>query len=69
MACFGRNICRAVTESHLANLPKDFSLPGVNAALSLRAAMFKPVLRSQWSAGGEHGLPWGLFVGDVLETS
>jgi len=55
--CFGRNICNAVTGTHLANLPRDFILFGVSAALSLWAVMFKSVLQSQWSAGALCGLP------------
>lgn len=43
LVCFGENICRAVTDSRLANLPRDFILLGVSAAFSLRAVMLEPI--------------------------
>lgn len=57
LVCFGKNICRALTDNHLANIPRDFILLGVSTAFSLRAVMFEPILQSRWSAGAARGLP------------
>lgn len=57
LVCFGKNICRALTDNHLASIPRDFILLGVSTAFSLRAVMLEPILQSRWSAGAARGLP------------
>lgn len=68
LVCFGKDICRAVTDSHLANLPRDLILLRVSAAFPLRAVMFKPVLQSQRSARAVHGLPWWVIHGRCVRN-
>lgn len=68
LVCFGKDICRAVTDSHLANLLRDLNLLRVSAAFSLRAVMFKPILQSQRSARAVHGLPWWVIHGRCVRN-
>ena len=68
LVCFGKCISTAVTDSHLANLPRDFILLGVSTAFSLQAVMFKPILQSRRSTGAVHGLPRQVFHGRCVRN-